>query len=333
MCGVRGLAIFCVVCGVLVGLCAENGQGRLELIGTNVVLLGTYPNTEDRTARVQIKNVGKGTLRIERVVTTCKCMRVDAFPQRIEPGDQGEIAVSIRKNEVAGRFERIFWIDSDDLANRIMPVRIQGNAIPLFFVTCDVPTALGPVDAGLVWTGKFSIAATESGLFLGAPTVKNQGTRCDYSIRTNRQEQTGYEVTQIVTFQGDGLMESALVFPVLRKDGQKSLPVRLVVEAVRKRPLKVTPSKILVTQSGASVKRRLLLSVDAGASLDLGRIHCETELGAVEISPRLTKSGKGFFIDLVFPADTVAQLCRVGDSNLLVRYGDWSIEVPIQLAH
>jgi len=241
MYGAIRASLFCVTCAILTGHCAEEKPGRIELIGTNVVALGTYPSSEERAAHVQIKNTGGGPLRVVHVVTTCKCMRVDAYPRVLAPGEKGEVSVSILANEVAGTFDRVFFIECDDPANRCLKIRIEGYAKPLFLVTCDAKTALGAVDAGLVWTGKYTVAATEAGISLGAPTVQNRGTRCDYSIRTNLQERIVYEVTRTVTFEGDGVLESTLVFPVQRKEGGNPWPVRLAVEAVRKRPVNVPP--------------------------------------------------------------------------------------------
>lgn len=323
-------AFICLVCGALTGYCADGKPGRMELVGTNVVALGTYPNTEDRAVRVQIKNVGEGALRVERVVTTCKCMRVDAYPHVLAPGEKGDVAVTILANEVAGVFDRVFFIEGDDPVNRSIKVKIEGNAKPLFSVTCDAQTALGPVEAGLVWTGRYTVAATEAAIFLGPPTVQNRGTRCDYSIRTNQQAQIVYEVTHVVTFEGDGIMESVLLFPVLRKEGEKPWPVRLFVEAVRKRPIKVVPDRIQVAAAAVPVKRRLLLTIESPAPLELSKLSWKTELEGVEILPQLSKSGKGFFINLTFPGAVLSKINSALGAKIVFQYDKWVIEVPVQ---
>ncbi len=321
--------------GVLVfvsasGFGAEVSLGRLALQGTNVVALGQYPNTEDRTATVKVRNEGEGPLRIARVVLTCKCMRVASFPQTLGPGESGEVAVMIAKNEVAGAFDRVFFIESDGQTNRSVKVRITGYAKPLFLVTCDRPTTLGPVDAGTVWTGRFTVAATELGLRLGEPAEQNRGASGTFAIRTNQQDLIAYEVSRVVIFDGEGLMESALVFPIVRGDGLKSLPVRVAVEAVRKRPFRVVPDQLVVASGAGEVKRRLLVTVDAGGPLDAGLFRCESTVESVGITSQPSRSGKGFFVELVFPAESVEQLCRSGGGSLSVHYGSWSVEVPVR---
>lgn len=305
--------------------------GRLELQGTNVVALGLYPNTEDRTATVTVRNEGDGPVRIARVVLTCKCLRVGSFPKALGPGESGDVAVIIAKNEVAGAFERVFFIESDGQANRSIKVRVTGYAKPLFLVTCDRPSALGPVDAGTVWTGRFTVAATEAGIRLGDPVEQNRGAAGTFNLRTNTlQALIAYEVDRVVTFDGEGLLESALVFPILREDGQKSLPVRVTVEAVRRRPFRVVPNRLVVTPGAGPVRRRMLVTVEAGEPVDAGKFRWESAMESVGISAQPSKSGKGFFVELVFPAESVEELCQSGGTTVSFYYGTWSVEVPVQ---
>jgi hypothetical protein len=332
MLNMRVIVVAGLACGLsAAGAEAAEGRGRLELQGTNVVALGLYPNTEDRTASVTVRNEGDGPVRIARVVLTCKCMRVGSFPKALGPGESGDVAVIIAKNEVAGLFERVFYIESDGQTNRSIKVRITGYAKPLFLVTCDRPSALGPVDAGTVWTGRFTVAATETGIRLGDPVEQNRGAAGTFNLRTNTlQALIAYEVDRVVTFDGEGLLESALVFPILREDGQKSLPVRVVVEAVRRRPFRVVPDRLVVTPGVGPVRRRMLVTVEAGEPVDAGKFRWESGMESVGISAQPSKSGKGFFVELVFPAESVDELCQSGGTTLSFYYGTWSVEVPVQ---
>lgn len=330
MFGSRLLVFAAAVCSLLAARGAEEKVGRIELEGTNVVDLGTYPNTEDRMARVQIRNAGTAPLAISRIVTTCKCMRVDAFPPLLEPGASGEVAVSIKKNELAGAFERVFYVESADLQCPSLKIRITGYAKPLFFVTCDAQTSLGPVDTGLVWTGKFTVAATETGLSLGGVAVQNLGTRCAFTIRTNQQALVSYEVGQQVTFEGPGLMECTLTFPVIRPNGEQAFPVRLTVEAVRKKPIRVVPDRILLSPASTPVRRRMLVTIDGGAPLEAERLSCKGAGEGVEMKVSLSKSGKAFLVDLTFSPDYIQALSTTAEAQISVKYGDYpAVNCPV----
>jgi hypothetical protein len=321
--------------GIALAAAADSGAapaGRLELVGTNVVEFGEYPNTEDRTATVSVRNAGAAPLAIARVFLTCKCMRVASFPKTLAPGESGEVAVTIAKNEVAGRYERIFYVEAEGESSPSVKVRIRGYARPLFLVTCDKPFALGPVDPGTVWSGRFTVAATEAGIRLGPPAEHSQGARGTTVIRTNAQEKVSYEVDRTVVFEGEGLLESALIFPILRDDGEKSLPVRVAVEAVRRRPFRVVPDRLVVAPGPATVRRRVLVSVESPEALDVSRLTWAAEPESVEVRPSLAKSGKAFLIDVYLTPEALGQLADAGGGALRFGYcGGALAEVPVAL--
>jgi len=127
--GVKGVLMVFVAGVALLGLGAEEKTGQAVLLGTNVVSVGRFPCTEERTARVKIQNAGKGELRIVHVIATCKCMRIDAYPAELAPGETGEVRVSIKRDEVFGAFERSFYIETDDPGTRIMKIKVAGEAL------------------------------------------------------------------------------------------------------------------------------------------------------------------------------------------------------------
>jgi hypothetical protein len=301
---------------------AQPEPGRAELLGTNAVSLGTYPNTEDRTARVRIRNGGQGELRLEHVISTCRCLRVDAFPRALGPGETGEVAVTVLKNEVSGAFKHVFFLETSDPEARAIKVWIDGYARPLFEVTCDAKTALGEVGLGQVWTGRYTVVATEAGYALGPPAAEERGTQSGYAVQTNRGERLAYEVTRQVTFTGEGVLESALLFPVLSESGKAFLPARLAVCAFRNRKLRIVPDTLRVGRAGATVTHRLLVFVADSAPPDVSRLSWELPLKEVTVKARAMNSGKGFYADLVFSRKSVAELERAGSAEVSFRYGD-----------
>ena len=318
-------------CIVASGWAAQEKLGQAVLQGTNVVSLGTYPNTEDRTARVQIRNAGAGELRFEHVIGTCKCMRVDAYPRSLGPGETGEVAVSILKNEVSGAFRQVFFIETDDPGNRNIKVGIEGYAKPLFLVTCDAPTELGQVEAGQAWTGRYTVVATEAGVFLGSPLERNRGTRCVYTLTTNGMERAAYGVSRVVTFEGEGLLESELDFPILGEGKGGLMPVRLSVSAVRRARLRIAPDEVRVGVSATAVTRRLAISVSDALPPDAAQLSWRTPLEGVGVQARLSKSGKGLVAEVTFPAACTQRLRDAGRSELLFRYRNGS-EVALEMS-
>lgn len=328
-----GVWVFtCTFFCILTGYCAEDKRGCLTLDGKNVVSLGTYPSADDRMATVKILNTGDGVVQITRVVTTCSCMRVDNYPRTLGPGESGEVSVSIRKNELIGAFERVFYIESDDPRNRRVRIRIEGNAQPLFLVTCITNTVLGQIESGLVWTGKYTVAATATGLSLGTATMQNRGTRCEYSIRTNMLKKIVYEVARTVTFEGEGPLESVLQLPVIRQGATEPLPIRLAVTANRRRSLRVVPDRLSFSRGGAQIKHRVLVSVDSSGPVEMGLLSCRADLEGMAFNAIPAANHKMFFVDLTFSADYVARLVSVGEDKIRINYGDRDqAEIPVSL--
>ena len=218
--------------GALAGWAGHPRLGQAELLDPDVVALGTYPCTEARTARVRLHNAGEGPLAILHVIATCKCMRIDAFPRMLAPGQTGEIAVTILKNEESGAVGRVFFVETSDPDARCLKVRITGYATPLYDVACDATNDLGRIASETSWTGRYEIVATGTGYALGAPILEERGTRSAFEVRTNSP--ASYTVTRRVTFAGTGALLSALSFPVEAAAGPTGTPVRLVVTAFRR---------------------------------------------------------------------------------------------------
>ena len=112
----------------LSGSGAEAKLGRAVLQGTNVVSLGAYPAAETRTVRIGIRNAGEGELRIQRVITTCSCLRVDDCSAAIAPGQVGEIGVTLERDGEEGPFSRSFYIETSDPGAQRIRIEITGNA-------------------------------------------------------------------------------------------------------------------------------------------------------------------------------------------------------------
>ena len=126
--GKESVVIACMFFLALSGSGAEAKLGRAVLQGTNVVSLGTYPAAEARAVRICIRNAGGGELRIQRVLATCSCLRVDAWPAAIAPGQVGEIGVTLVKGGEAGPFSRSLYIETSDPGAQRIRIEITGNA-------------------------------------------------------------------------------------------------------------------------------------------------------------------------------------------------------------
>lgn len=300
--------------------------------GTNVVSLGTYPSGEERSARFKIRNAGTGPLKLGGVVLTCGCLRVDACPGEVAAGAVGEVAVTVKRNEVEGDFKIVFYVRTDDPCARLVRAEVRGHARPPFQVTCDTATELGTVEEGQVWTGRYTVVATEAGLSLGEPAETNRGTRSVSRVTANGGGRASYAVERVVTFTGRGFLESELSFPVVGAACTNALPVRLSVAGVRRPYLRVVPNRMLVGVEKTEVLRRFLVLVDSGGRTpDSKRLSVASPLPGFDARPVLSKNGNGFLVEVRLGKDGTDALKKAGLSEVAFRYGDGeTIPIPVR---
>lgn len=149
----RESTVRCLLFVLLWSLClmAEGTEkGCAVLIGTNVVALGTFPATEERAVCVKIKNAGEGDLKIEGVVLTCDCLRLDRWPKRVPSGKTGDVRVVVKKNELAGAFRRVFHVRTDDPKARLITIAVEGTATPPGFRVVPDQVILQPSEGEAV---------------------------------------------------------------------------------------------------------------------------------------------------------------------------------------
>jgi hypothetical protein len=321
--------------GVLIAVVAlavlkAPAAGRLVVPSPAVVAMGEFPDWEDRAARLPIQNAGDAPLTLKRVMLTCSCMRLDAFPKTLAPGERGEVVVTIQGKAVFGGFDRVFYILSDDPQNPQAKVTLTGKTVPLFTVTCDVPTMLDKVDAGHVWTGRYTVAASTPGVYLEAPRALNMGATCEFAIRTNRQEKMSYEVTHVVTFQEAERLESTLVFPVAggvtggAQPPQGGYPpVRLRVVALHRQRVRALPDTLRITGAVKPVRRRILLRIEDEAALEIAHLRCSSDVEGITLTPSKSVSGKGLYVDATIGAEALRTLKSKGGATLRFHYKQW----------
>ncbi|MFQ6101673.1 MAG: DUF1573 domain-containing protein [Anaerolineae bacterium] len=90
--------------------------GRIELSAVGFDF-GTIPNTEPVRHTFQVRNVGRGTLEITGVSTSCGCTTAEVGSRRLRPGEATDLTVTydpqVHEGET-GRFMRVVYIRSND---------------------------------------------------------------------------------------------------------------------------------------------------------------------------------------------------------------------------
>ena len=105
-----------ILAALLVAACA-GGKPDLEL-GATEMDLGPMVNGEVREFQVEVRNAGKGVLKIEAVSTSCGCTKARVEPTEIAPGAAGTLYVTFDSGthgpEMVGSLTRQVFIASND---------------------------------------------------------------------------------------------------------------------------------------------------------------------------------------------------------------------------
>ena len=108
---------------------------RLE-IGTTVIDLGKVQEGEVLAACFDLRNTGKGPLRILRVQSGCSCTRVD-HPAEVASGGQGEICLSIDTFGIHGARKFKVGVYSNDPSRPAVTLQARARIAPLVTLTPD----------------------------------------------------------------------------------------------------------------------------------------------------------------------------------------------------
>lgn len=125
-------------------------QPKISVDKTNIDL-GVAYNGSIRKARATIKNVGRDTLHILGVSTSCGCTTVKHPKDFLRPGESDNVEVEFNSTGFRGKVEKHLEIQSNDPKNPRVGITL----------TVDVIEELQPVNnASVVWLGTVPVGKT-----------------------------------------------------------------------------------------------------------------------------------------------------------------------------
>jgi len=139
-----------ILCSLLFFVSALLAQPRISVDRTTVDL-GVIYNGTVRKARVVVKNIGKDTLKILGVHTSCGCTTVKRPRVTLKPGESDAVEVEFNSTGFRGKITKQVSIQSNDALNPQVGVSIVG----------DVIDELEPVNrSSVVWLGAIPMGKT-----------------------------------------------------------------------------------------------------------------------------------------------------------------------------
>jgi hypothetical protein len=127
-----------------------SSQPKISVDKTNIDL-GVAYNGSIKKARATIKNVGRDTLHILGVSTSCGCTTVKRPKDFLRPGESDNVEVEFNSTGFRGKVEKHLEIQSNDPKNPRVGITL----------TVDVIEELQPVNnASVVWLGTVPVGKT-----------------------------------------------------------------------------------------------------------------------------------------------------------------------------
>ena len=105
-----------ILVSIIVVSCANRAPGQIALSMVDFDF-GTVPNTKAVSQTFEIRNVGRGTLEITGVSTSCGCTTAKVTDSFVPPGENTELIVTYDPQAhggATGRFMRVVYIRSND---------------------------------------------------------------------------------------------------------------------------------------------------------------------------------------------------------------------------
>lgn len=94
----------------------------------------------------KFKNVGTGLLELAPPEVSCGCTDAKAIPEKLAPGQSGEITYSINLDQMMGLVQKHITVHSNDPKTPDLDLTIQLNYIPLYELDPSVLQTVIPAD-------------------------------------------------------------------------------------------------------------------------------------------------------------------------------------------
>ena len=319
---------FFLVCGPFTVVCAATPEvasspsGEFTLLGEQTVGLGEIPPYGTTNVVFRVRNTGSGPLKISNLLATCTCIKARAEKDVVAPGEETAVHFTLIASQVHGTFKRSLWIETDAKRNGRMLVSVAGSVRPLFTGLPEMPIRLVSSHPGTVWTNRYLLMPTESGVSLGIPEIVTNAMRMTCSITTNRTDtQTVYAVTLVAEPLESGKSAGRVVLPSLVPGRDDVPPVAFVFHAMSGAKLRVTPSTVVLHDTGAPLKRRLRVTTQDRRP-DPRYLTWEPAIEGVNVEVSDARSRSGMAVTLTLSPKAVKTLIGKKAATLTFRYAN-----------
>jgi hypothetical protein len=273
-----------------------------------------------KTNLFRIKNAGTRPLEIRRLIPTCSCVKGFTDKQTLGTNEEAVITFELNGALLADAFKRDLWVQTDDVRNPRILLSVVGTVRSLFSGLPPMPVRLVAQDARASWTNRYTLTPSDEGLVLGAPQIATNDLLMSVSVTTNRQgAKAEYVVTVVSETAQPGKASGRVLFPVSGKAGAELPPTVLTFFVTTGAELAVTPSTLLVLDSGERVSRRVRIRT-SDPHPDAGKLDWSPHLKGLAVTIQPGRSTSGLSVVLELSKEALQELLRQKETKLTFTY-------------
>lgn len=301
---------------------AEDAPSPMQLIGTNTVQLGKVSGLDIKHVTFVFTNAGPTQVRLTSLRPTCSCVRGESDKSVIPPGGTVVVTFHFTPYNIHGSFQRGLWVSFSGTTLKRFHLAVSGEVLPLFEGLPSEPISLQSAEMGVVWTNRYVVTPTESGIRLDTPKVGiDENVRVEACLAavpaTNTAGAASYELTLVVRPLTVGRHKTQVTLPVTGRPDLPAITLDLSVHAGLSMTAK--PDQVKLYASETPVVRRILVRTDdpdaAEESLTWG-----PAIEGLTVSVKKIKAKSTFMVTLEFTPAAVKRLRAGKESRLLFRY-------------
>src|SRR5262249_349111 len=117
---------FLMLCFCFTGLTA---QPKLLIVGGTKHDIGDIYTGSARFA-ITLRNVGRDSLKISNVSTSCGCTAALMSTEKIAPRDSGRLEVTFNGSAYRGKVEKLISLVSSDTSQKYVTIKFDANVVP-----------------------------------------------------------------------------------------------------------------------------------------------------------------------------------------------------------
>ena len=246
--------VYSIFTALLMCIFAVNADAGLAMTSTNTVGLGKIYSFFKSTNTFHFVNNGKTDITISDVVSTCPCITADKIRKVLKPGEKYVLETRFNARSVHNKFSRGVWLVTDDPAQKRFLVKVAGEVMPLFSGVPEQAIVLASKDENVAFTNKFTFTAMTKNYSLKEPSKNTMPPGVSVALS---QDAGKYQLTTII--HPSKQRRIAIVkLPV--KGPVKTDPIQIKFKFVVGASLKASPSRMIITSLGATLKKRFYIN-------------------------------------------------------------------------